>query len=53
MTPEVQVDAQLAARAEKIARARGETVETVVERALREYATEPTENDETRRKSLP
>lgn len=35
--PEVQVDADLAARAAELAAARGERVEDVIERAIRAY----------------
>lgn len=43
MTPEVQVDADLAERATLKATERGETVEEVIARALRAYIT-PTES---------
>lgn len=39
MNPEVQVDADLAERAAELAAVRGETVEEIVARALREYVT--------------
>jgi predicted transcriptional regulator len=34
---EVEVDEQLAARAAEVAASRGETIEAVIERALRDY----------------
>lgn len=39
--PNVEIDAELAARAAEIAAERGETVEAVIERALRQYLTQP------------
>ncbi len=40
MTPRVEVDADLAARAAEVATARGERLEDVIARALAEYANE-------------
>ena len=37
MTPEVEVDADLAARAAEVAAARGERLEDVIARALAQY----------------
>jgi predicted transcriptional regulator len=38
MTPsEVEIEADLAARAAEVAASRGETIEAVIERALRDY----------------
>jgi hypothetical protein len=46
MTPTVEVDAELAARAAALAASRGERVEDVIERALRTYLHDPPPNQE-------